>query len=1246
MLLVWSILIVLFLRCSGLTSNNCGFNSMCTCSSGQHDLASRTIHTVSCLSVPFYKFPNLPEGSIGQLEVVGSRAAFLEAESLAGCQVQALVLTNNRLEHVADRAFSSSWKSLTSLDLSYNQLDSVPFVPLRESRSLEWINLHGNQIASLEGDWSHMENTVATLFLGENDIIEIPSDFSDHTSKNSRGLHRFKSLIWLNLDGNRIHKIHKRSLPTALQTISVSHNLIETFPIDLVATLPQLQWLYLRGNHIKMLPEHTFPKRLWMEKIDLGENFLKSLPKTPFNNTICIRDINLSSNDFRTITSESFDGLETRRIILSYNLIENLDVRAFSGLEDTLEYLDFDHNSLQHIPQAVSDLKSLKYLYLSSNSLIKISENAFDNFCHSLKALSLSGNRLTKVPWNTLSNCSKISHFNIASNEINEINEEDFSWGSNIRSLNMGNNHVTHIQTDVFSKLENLKELSLSFNPLRYMDKDTFSGLDKLENLELSFCLNPDIDIDDIFMSLKNLQWLSLDNNNLHAVPENLITPLVQLRYLNLESNKLHNLPKHFFQSNDELKEIRLSNNELRIIETGAFHHLPNLQTVTMHGNKIKHIQRESFTHLPLLNKIILSDNFITHISHDAFSNLPSLAHINLQGNFIKDVSFKFFTNITSPISLNLTKNRISFCTSDSRILNVETLDLSFNNLDTIPKCLEHTALLKKLLLDSNLISTLDHNAFMHLTSLEQLSLRNNKVVMISKKAFFGLQNLQILDLSNNSISQLHTNQFVNMPKLRILNLNENRLSYLPRDIFSNTLLEMLDLGVNFISVVPTSSIFDVGMTLRHLSMRSNNIEHIDITTFPDIQSLQYLDLSNNKLTILPDNVFTSLGLLQYLDLSYNPLRSNFKELFHYAQSLKYLDLSNSWIMDTPYFPLPNLVHLNLSHNLIETINKNSIQQLIKLKSIDLSFNAIEEVPAHLWNHLPNLKILNLSNNPIKELVADSFSGLTNLQELTLLNLKQLKKFESQSISELRVLSKLTIETWPKLNHFSDQLCNLFSNFDQLRVLKIYFHESRLDDQLLCITNRKIRHLEISGRNLKTVDKDAFARFVRNPDLVLKIHDTQIEDLPAGLFTNMFRISYLRIDLRYNMLTHLSPDMFYANTTSWRNVGTTLVSGGLLLSNNPFRCGCHLAWLGHWFRRWMRESVQSHTAPVETAMRMQQIIKEATCIDSSSGKVVPIVHLPPEDMSCHASALSKSTKTKSTSLLLLIIFVFYFGTLR
>ncbi|VEN50914.1 unnamed protein product, partial [Callosobruchus maculatus] len=976
---------------------------------------------------------DLPEVAISQLEIFGSQAVIVEAESLAGCQVQALVLAHNRLQHIADKAFSSLWQSLTSLDLSYNQLDSVPFTALKELRNLQWMNLHGNQISSTIGDWSHVKNTLATLFLGENDITEVIGDSDRTSSRNQHDLHQFKSLIWLNLDGNRIYRIHKRSLPLTLQTVSVSHNLLEYFPLDIVATLPHLQWLYLRGNHIKSLPEHTFSKKLWLEKIDLGENYLKTLPKSPFNSSVNVRDLNLAFNDFRMLTAESFSGLQTGRIIFSYNLLENIDIFAFKGIETSLEYLDFDHNNFQHVPAAVSQLRSLKYLYLSANRLTDIPQAAFTSFCHSLKALSLSGNRLTRVPADALQNCTKISHFNVAHNDIQDIERDDFSdWGYNIKSLILANNRITSLKNRIFAELQELRELSLSFNPLRQIEADTFLGLDSLESLELSF---------------------------------------------------------------------------------------------------------------------------------------------------------------------------------------------GYNNFPQVPKCLEYTASLKKLYLDFNIINSLEHNGFMHLTSLEHLSLQQNNIMVVSRKAFFGLQNLQVLDLSKNLISQLHISQFANMPKLRILNLSENKLNHLPKDIFSDTLLEMLDLSYNLFSVVPSLSISDVGVTLRHLSICCNNIEHIDITTFPDIPFLQYLDLSSNKLTILPDNVFTSLGLLQSLDLSSNPLRANFKELFHYAQGLKYLNLANSGIASTPHLPLPNLITLNLSRNHIEAINKNSVQELGKLKVLDLSHNDLFQVPSHLWIHLPNLKTLDLSYNPIKELNAESFAGLQTLQEINLQHLKYLNRFESKSLLQLRILIKLSIQTWPKIDNFQDQFCHLLSHLDQLRILKINFLENKLDEQLLCVTNRKIRHLEITGRNLRAVDRDAFARFTRNPDLMLKIHGTQISELPSGIFANMHKISYLTLDLRHNMLTYLSPEVFYGNYSMHKNTETSLISGGLYISGNPFRCGCHLLWLGHWLRRWSREALHSHRAPADAAPRVHEAVRRPRCRDRH-GRQVPIVDLPPEDVACQASALS------------------------
>lgn len=825
-----------------------------------------------------------------------------------------------------------------------------------------------NQIHSISGDWSHLKSTLANLFLGGNDIIEIPPDL-DHTSR-LHGLRQFKTLIWLNLDSNRIPRVHKHSLPPGLQTLSISHNLLENFPIDVVAGLPHLQWLYLRGNHITFLPEHTFQRKLWLEKIDLSENSLRTLPRKPFNNSVYVRDLNLAFNNIQILTAESLAGLKCGRIILSFNQIETVDRKAFSGLHDSLEYLDLDHNNLVHVPYALNHLRALKYLYLSSNLITDVPNHAFQTFCSNLKALSLSGNRLTTIPQEALINCTNISHFNIGYNEIYEIMENDFDWGTNIKTLLLRNNRLTHLKEQIFVNLRSLKELSLSFNPLRYVDVNAFQTLTELESLEISFGLEFDDFPEDILKPLINLQWLVIDNNNFRIISENGLLTLEQLRYLNLEGNRIEVIPVNLFRSSvhAHLTDIRLSNNNIEIILPNSFNSLNNLQTVMLLGNRLKTLQKNSFYNLANLTTLILSDNLLKFISPAAFSNLPFLTRLDMQNNKLTEFSFKFFVNVSnfSPLILNVSNNYISYCESDNKILNIEVFDLRYNSLSSVPRCLEHVSALRKLFMDHNTISILGHNSFMHLTSLEVLTLRQNNINNIHKHAFFGLQNLQILDLSLNSIPQIHISQFSSMSRLRILNLSDNRINYLPKDIFSGTMIEMLDLGGNSFNVVPSLTLSEIGSTLRHFVISSNNIEHVDSTTFPDMPYLQHLDLSNNKLTILPDNAFTSLGLLQKLDISANILRANFKELFHYAQSLKYLNLANIGMFSTPHLPLPNLVHLNLSYNNIQTISRSSFQDLAKLKSLYLNNNKLSAIPTHIWFHLPLLKTLDISYNPIK----------------------------------------------------------------------------------------------------------------------------------------------------------------------------------------------------------------------------------------------------------------------------------------
>lgn len=161
--------------------------------------------------------------------------------------------------------------------------------------------------------------------------------------------------------------------------------------------------------------------------------------------------------------------------------------------------------------------------------------------------------------------------------------------------------------------------------------------------------------------------------------------------------------------------------------------------------------------------------------------------------------------------------------------------------------------------------------------------------------------------------------------------------------------------------------------------------------------------------------------------------------------------------------------------------------------------------------------------------------------------LQDLKKFDSKAIRQIKVLTSLTMQTWPNIIDFSSQLCTMLSNLNQLRILKLYVQENTLDDQLLCVSNPKIRQVEITGSNLKNIQPKAFSSFIRNPDLNLKIFNTEIEELPSGLFSGLYRTGHLSIELYNNKLSHLIPEVLYVNYSSWKRVGTTSIKGKLTL---------------------------------------------------------------------------------------------------
>ncbi len=291
-------------------------------------------------------------------------------------------------------------------------------------------------------------------------------------------------------------------------------------------------------------------------------------------------------------------------------------------------------------------------------------------------------------------------------------------------------------------------------------------------------------------------------------------------------------------------------------------------------------------------------------------------------------MALKLFSN---PFPLNIFRNG-----ARSELTNLQSLDLSGNNLSEIP------------------------DSITRLINLQSLDLKNNSISEICD-SIARLTNLQSLDLSGNSLSEI-PDSITRLTNLQSLDLSRNSLSEIPDSITRLTNLQSLDLKNNSISEI-CDSIARL-TNLQSLDLSGNSIIYI-YYLIARLTNLQSLDLSYNSLSAIPDSI-TRLTNLQSLDLSYNSL-SAIPDSITRLTNLQSLDLSYNSLSAIPdsITRLTNLQSLDLSYNSLSAI-PDSITRLTNLQSLDLIGTHLSAIP-DLITRLTKLSYLNLDKNPITE---------------------------------------------------------------------------------------------------------------------------------------------------------------------------------------------------------------------------------------------------------------------------------------
>ncbi|XP_041473939.1 protein flightless-1 homolog [Lytechinus variegatus] len=333
---------------------------------------------------------------------------------------------------------------------------------------------------------------------------------------------------------------------------------------------------------------------------------------------------------------------------------------------------------------------------------------------------------------------------------------------------------------DELSQLNKLEHLHMSRNNLIQIHGDlpTMQCLRTL-NLRHNKIRNSGIP-NDIFI-LEDMTVVDFSHNQLSAIPEDM-EKAKSLLVLNLSFNNIKEIPSQLFMNLTDLIYINFSDNKLEILPP-QMRRLTNIQTLILNNNPLLHSQLRQLTSMTQLQTLHLrnTQRNLTNIP-PVLDGLVNLADVDLSFNDLESVPDAFYA-LSSLKRLNLSNNCITELSVLDSWTRLETLNVARNKLKSLPPSLCKLICMKRLIISGNQID-FDGlpTGISKLIALEQFIAADNRLESVPE----GI---------------------CRCPKIKKLILTKNHLYTLPEAIHFITDLETLDVRDNPDLVMPPKPI-------------------------------------------------------------------------------------------------------------------------------------------------------------------------------------------------------------------------------------------------------------------------------------------------------------------------------------------------------------------------------------------------------------------------------------------------------
>lgn len=353
------------------------------------------------------------------------------------------------------------------------------------------------------------------------------------------------------------------------------------------------------------------------------------------------------------------------------------------------------------------------------------------------------------------------------------------------------------------------------------------------------------------------------------------------------------------------------------------------------------------------------------------------------------------------------------------------------------------------------------------------------------------------------------------------------KLRALPLSIEFPEFIEFVDFRNNRIAEIFTQT-FAPGSRVKSLFLANNALSAISANTFVNLGNLTHLDLSHNRIINIDDYAFNGLQMLNVIDLGYNRIQNLSKTIFAQTDEskfhLKELRLNHNELKELNGDVFEYLFYidaLDLEDNIIEQLPEAIFNSNVRLRDLKLSMNHFQKVPTAALQSAKTVEILDLSSNRFRELTFNDFTLLTSLNRLRISRVNTLERIDDYTFSHLINLRTLNIEYNRKLRRISSKAFHFIKPSN-----------SNTTEAIVCSDE--------SCRNLQALDNST----------VEEVSNNSIESDDGHMIK--YSCDLIEISLRGNALITLHRD-----TLPWDKIKE------VDLSDNPWRCDCHLQWFAN-----------------------------------------------------------------------------------